>query len=173
VELPLTQGVIRSWRPEDVPSLVRHANNRRVWRNLRDRFPHPYTASDADDWIRHAARAAPQTHFAIAVDGEAVGGIGLDLQTDVFRRSAEIGIWLGEAYWGRGLGTEAVRAMTDFAFRTFDLCRVYAGVFEWNPASMRMLEKAGYSREGCLRKSVTKDGHTIDQMLYAIVRESG
>lgn len=173
MELPLTQGVIRSWRTEDVASLVHHANNRRVWRNLRDRFPHPYTASDADDWIRHAARAAPQTHFAIAVDGEAVGGIGLDLRTDVFRRSAEIGIWLGEAYWGRGLGTEAVRALTDFAFRTFDLCRVYAGVFEWNPASMRMLEKAGYSFEGCLRKSVTKDGHTIDQMLYATVRESG
>jgi RimJ/RimL family protein N-acetyltransferase len=173
VELPLTQGVIRSWRTEDLASLVRHANNRRVWRNLRDRFPHPYTASDADDWIRQATRAAPQTHFAIAVNGEAVGGIGLDLQTDVFRRSAEIGIWLGEAYWGRGLGTEAVRAMTDFAFKTFDLCRVHAGVFEWNPASMRMLEKAGYSFEGCLRKSVTKDGHTIDQMLYAIIRESG
>jgi len=75
----------------------------------------------------------------------------------------EIGIWLGEAYWGHGLGTEAVRAMTDFAFANFDVCRVYAGVFEWNPASMRMLEKAGYALEGCLRKSVTKDGQTMDQ----------
>ena len=163
--------MIRSWRPEDIPSLVRHANNRRVWRNLKDRFPHPYTVSDAEHWIRHATRAMPQTHFAIAIGGEAIGGVGLDLQTDVFRLSAEIGIWLGEVYWGRGIGTGAVRAVTEFAFANFGVCRVYAGVFEWNPASMRMLEKAGYSLEGRLRKSVTKDGQTIDQMLYAIVRE--
>lgn len=171
MELPLTQGVIRSWRWEDIPSLVRHANNRRVWRNLRDRFPHPYTVSHGEHWIRQATAATPQTDFTIAMGEEAIGGIGLDLQTDVFRRSAELGIWLGEAYWGRGIGTEAVRAMTDFAFTHFDVCRVYGGVFEWNPASMRMLEKAGYSLEGCLRKSVTKDGQTIDQMLYAIVRD--
>ncbi|MGD0266719.1 MAG: GNAT family protein [Candidatus Methylomirabilota bacterium] len=169
--LALTHGVVRSWRSDDVASLVRHANNRRVWRNLRDRFPHPYAVSDAEQWIRHATTAMPQTHFAIAIGGEAVGGVGLDLQTDVFRRSAEIGIWLGESYWGRGIGTEAVRALTDFAFATFGVCRVYAGVFEWNPASMRMLEKAGYSCEGRLRKSVTKDAQTIDQVLYAIVRE--
>ena len=98
MELALGHGVIRSWRLEDIPSLVRHANNRRVWRNLRDRFPHPYTVSDAEQWIRHATGATPQTHFAIAIGGEAVGGVGLDLQTDVFRRSAEIGIWLGEVY---------------------------------------------------------------------------
>jgi RimJ/RimL family protein N-acetyltransferase len=171
LELFLTQGVIRNWRPEDIPSLVRHANNRRVWRNLRDRFPHPYTASDAEGWIRQATEVTPQTHFAIAIGEEAIGGVGLDLQTDVFHRSAEIGIWLGEAYWGRGIGTEVIRAMTDFAFGNFDLCRVYARAFKWNPASMRMLEKAGYSFEGRLRKSVTKDGQTIDQMLYAVVRE--
>ncbi len=171
MELVLVRSVLRRWRLDDIPSLVRHANNRRVWRNLRDRFPHPYTAADADHWIRQATGVTPQTHFAIAVNGEAAGGIGFDLQTDVFRRSAEIGIWLGETFWGRGIGTEAVRAMTDFAFANFDVCRVYAGVFEWNPASMRMLEKAGYAFEGRLRKSVTKDGRTIDQMLYAVVRE--
>jgi RimJ/RimL family protein N-acetyltransferase len=150
---------------------VRHANNRRVWRNLRDRFPHPYTAADGERWIRTATEAVPQTHFAIAIGDEAIGGIGMDLKTDVSRRSAEIGLWLGEAYWGRGIGTEAVRAMTDFAFSTFDVCRVYAEVFEWNPASIRMLEKAGYAFEGRLRKSVTKDNQTIDSILYAIVRE--
>ncbi len=171
MELVLTRGVIRSWRPEDISSLVRHANNRRVWRNLKDRFPNPYTTSDADHWIRRATQSIPETHFAIAIGGEAVGGIGFDLQTDVFHRSAEIGIWLGEAHWGRGIGTEAIRAMTDFAFAHFDVCRLYGGVFEWNPASMRMLDKAGYSLEGRMRKSVTKDGQTIDQMLYAIVRE--
>lgn len=171
MELVLTKGVIRSWGPQDVPAIVRHANSRRVWRNLKDRFPHPYTASDAEHWIRQATEATPETHFAIAIHGEAVGGIGLDLQTDVFRKSAEIGIWLGEAYWGRGIATEAVRAMTHFGFAHFDLCRIYAGVFEWNPPGARALEKAGYSFEGRLRKSVTKDGQTIDQMLYAIVRE--
>ncbi|MGH7406412.1 MAG: GNAT family N-acetyltransferase [Candidatus Methylomirabilales bacterium] len=102
--------------------------------------------------------------------GEAVGRIGLDLQTDVHRRSAEIGFWLAEPYWGRGIATEAVRAMTDFAFATFDLCRIFAGVFEWDPASVRVLEKAGYAYEGRLRKSVTKDGQTIDAFLYAVVR---
>jgi RimJ/RimL family protein N-acetyltransferase len=171
VELILTQAVIRSWRWDDISSLVRHANNRRVWRNLQDRFPHPYTTTDAEHWIRQATGTPPETHFAIAIGDEAVGGIGLDLQNDVFRRSAEIGIWLGEPFWGRGIATEAVRALTDLAFTQFDLCRVFAGVFEWNPASMRLLEKAGYSLEARLRKSVTKDGQTIDQMLYAIVRE--
>lgn len=171
MELVLGHGVIRSWRLEDVPSLVRHANNRRVWRNLKDRFPYPYTISDADAWIRHATQTKPETHFAIAVGGEAIGGTGLDLQTDVFRRSAEIGIWLGESYWGRGLGTEAIRAMTDLAFAHFDVCRVFAGVLEWNAASVRRLERAGYSFEGRLRKCITKDGQTIDQMLYAMVRE--
>ncbi|MBI3003618.1 MAG: GNAT family N-acetyltransferase [candidate division NC10 bacterium] len=171
MELVLTRCTIRSWRPEDTAALVRYANNRGVWRNLRDRFPHPYTVRDAETWIRHASGAVPETHFAIVVGEEAVGAIGLELQTDVFRRSAEIGFWLAEPFWGRGITTEAVRAMTDFAFATFDLCRVFAGVFEWNPASMRVLEKAGYTREGRLRKSVTKDGQTMDQMLYAVVRE--
>jgi RimJ/RimL family protein N-acetyltransferase len=154
-----------------VPSLVRHANSRQVWRNLRDRFPHPYTAADAERWTREAPSTIPETHFAIAVGAEAVGGAGLELQPDVHRRSAEIGYWLGEPFWGRGIATEVVRALTDFGFRTFDLCRIYACVFEWNPASMRVLEKAGYSLEGRLRKSVTKDGRTIDQLLYAILHE--
>lgn len=171
MELVLSRCTIRSWQPGDAAALVRYANNRRVWRNLRDRFPHPYTARDAEEWIRRATGMLLETHFAIAIGEEAVGGIGLELQTDIFRRSAEIGFWLAEPFWGRGIMTEAVRAMTDFAFATFDLCRVYAGVFEWNPTSMRVLEKAGYACEGRLRKSVTKDGQTIDQMLYAIVRE--
>ena len=104
------------------------------------------------------------------VEGAAVGGIGLDLRSDIFRRSAEIGYWLGEPFWGRGLTTEAVRAVTDYAFETFDLRRIDAGVFEWNRASMRVLEKAGYTCEARLRKSITKEGQTIDQLIYARVR---
>lgn len=170
MELRLSRSVIRGWQPHDVASLARHANDRVVWRNLKDMFPYPYTLVDAERWILQAMVANPMVHFAIAIDGEAVGGIGLDLKTDVFRRCAEIGYWLGRAYWGRGIMTEAVSALTEFAFGHFDLCRIEAGVFEWNPASMRVLEKAGYTLEGRLRNRVTKDGQTIDQLLYAMVR---
>ncbi len=170
MEPRLTRCIIRSWRPGDEASLVRHANNRNVWRNLRDEFPHPYTPADAAEWIRKATGASPETAFAIAVDGAAVGGIGLRLGHDVYRRSAEIGYWLGEAYWGRGIATEAVHAMTDYGFARFDLARLWAGVFESNPASTRVLEKAGYELEARLRQSVTKDGQTMDELLYAIIR---
>lgn len=170
MELRLARCVIRSWRPRDDRSLVVHANNRNIWRNLRDEFPYPYTQADAEAWIKNATAAIPETAFAVAVEGAAVGGVGLRLGQDIYRRSAEIGYWLGEAYWGRGIATEAVRAMTDYAFLRFDLARVWAGVFEWNLASMRVLEKAGYEREGRLRQSVTKDGQTVDELLYAIVR---
>ena len=171
VELELCRFVIRDWRPEDKSSLVKYANNRNIWINLRDRFPHPYTFSDAEQWIREATEVTTVTHFAVVLEGSAIGGIGLELNTDVFRKSAEIGYWLGEPFWGRGIATEAVRAMTDYGFSNFDLCRIYAGVFEWNPASMRVLEKAGYVCEGRLRKSVVKDGRIIDQFLYAIIRD--
>jgi len=169
VELKLARCTLRPWRVGDEASLVRNANNRRVWRNL-SRLPHPYTTSDADDWIGRASAQSPVTDFAITVDGEAVGGIGVELGRDVFYRSAEIGYWLGEPYWGRGIATEALRAMTEYAFVTFDLCRLQAGVFEWNPASMRVLEKAGYTLEARHRKNVTKDGETIDRVVYALVR---
>src|SRR5438105_3326406 len=101
VELKLARSILRPWRVGDEDSLVRHANNRRVWRNL-SRLPHPYTTADAHAWIARASAQSPVTDFAITVDGEAVGGIGVELGRDVFRRSAEIGYWLGEAYWGRG-----------------------------------------------------------------------
>jgi ribosomal-protein-alanine N-acetyltransferase len=141
-----------------------------VWLNLRDRFPHPYTARDADEWIALVSREDPVTKFAIVVDGAAVGGAGIELGTDVARRSAEVGYWLGEAYWGRGIATEALRALTDYAWGTFDVCRLHADVFEWNPASMRVLEKAGYTLESRARRAVTKDGHTIDKLVYVQLR---
>ena len=171
MELDLGPCTLRSWRSGDEDSLVRHADDRDIWINLRDRFPHPYTRDDARAWLRQVAESTPETNFAVAVAGEAVGGIGITLQDDVSRRSAEIGYWLGRASWGRGIATAAVRALTDWAFAHFDLCRLYAGVFEWNPASARVLEKTGYVLEGRLRRSVTKDGRTIDQLLYALVRD--
>ncbi|WP_422927736.1 GNAT family N-acetyltransferase [Singulisphaera sp. PoT] len=171
MELKLDFGSIRSFRRGDLDSLVRHANDREVWLNLKDRFPHPYTKDDARAWLQLVTRMEPETSFAIAVDDVAVGGIGIEPQGDVARRSAEIGYWLGREFWGRGIATSALRAMTDWAFANFEICRLHAGVFAWNPASARVLEKAGYTLEGRLRSSVFKDGHMTDQLLYAIVRE--
>ena len=171
MEILLSRCRLRPYHGGDRASVARHANNRRIWLNMRDRFPHPYTPEDADAWIRRFAGEEPATQCGIEVGGEVVGGIGLTLQEDVHRRSAELGYWLGEPFWGRGIMSEVVPAFTAYAFATFDLCRVYATVFEWNPASTRILEKAGYVLEGCLRKSVTKDGRTIDQLMYACVRE--
>lgn len=171
MKLDLSTCTIRSWEWSDRNAIVRHANNRNVWLNLRDRFPHPYTLADARNWLDMVVGAKPETNFAIVVDGEIAGGIGYTIQPDVGHRSAEIGYWLGEDYWGRGIVTEALIAVTEHAFANNDLCRLYAHVFEWNPASARVLEKAGYTFEGRLRKSVTKNGQTIDQLMYAMVRE--
>ena len=170
-ELPAVEAQVRPWRLDDGPSLVRHADSRRVWLNLRDSFPHPYTPAAAARWLEWAAARRPPTHVAIAGGGAAVGGIGFAPQEDVLRRSAEIGFWLGEAYWGRGIATAALVAVSAHALASGDLCRLYACVFDGNGASMRVLEKAGYVREGCLRKSAVKDGRTVDQHLWALVRE--
>lgn len=156
LEIKLDQVLLRDWRPGDEDPLVRYANNRNIWINLHDCFPHPYTLADAEWWIQGPGQASSQTQFAIVLDGDAIGGIGFELREDVFRRSAEIGYWLGEPFWGRGIATEALRAVTECALKKFDLCRIEAGVFEENRASMRVLEKAGYVCEARLKKSVTK-----------------
>jgi ribosomal-protein-alanine N-acetyltransferase len=171
VTIALSRCTLRRWHPDDVASLVRHANSRRVSANLRDRFAYPYTEEDARGWTDIASREDPLCHFAIVVDGEACGGIGLQLQTDVFRRSVEIGYWLGEAHWGRGIMTEAVSAVTAYAIERLGVCRVFAGVFDPNPASARVLEKAGYVLEARLRRAVVKEGRVRDQLLYAYVVE--
>ena len=170
MEITLSRCTLRPWRIGDEASLVRHADNRNVSGNLKDRFPFPYTAADATAWIAHASGQMPIVNFAIVVDGEAVGGTGIELGADVFHRSAEIGYWLGEPFWGRGIATEVLRALTDYAWATFDIIRLEAGVFSWNPASARVLEKAGYTLEARHRKNVTKDGETIDRLVYALVR---
>jgi RimJ/RimL family protein N-acetyltransferase len=171
MRLEFERCAIRSWEQGDLASLVRHADNRNVWRNLRDRFPHPYTEDDGRAWLQAALSQDPETHFAIEIGGEAVGGIGIVLGVDVARRSAEIGYWLGEPFWGRGIMSEAVRTFTDWAFAQFDVVRIQADVFAWNPASTRVLEKAGFVLEGRLRNAVTKNGETIDQLVYARLRE--
>jgi len=169
MELDCGTCKIRSWQREDARSLVRHANNTEIGRRLRDRFPHPYTADDARKWLSHVASSDPEVDFAIVFAGEAVGGIGFTLGSDVERHSAEVGYWLGEALWGRGIATAALRASTRWAITAFDLRRVFAVPFSDNFASMRVLEKAGFVKEGVMRCAAVKNGQFKDQVLYAFV----
>lgn len=170
MNIPLRSCTLRRFRTGDEPSLALHANDREIWKNLRDRFPHPYTEADAAAWVAYTSAQAPPLDFAIDVDGAAVGGIGIMPQSDVHRRSAEIGYWLGRAARGRGIATEALVGLTEHVFAETDICRLFAAVFEHNPASARVLEKAGYTLEGRLKQSVFKDGQVIDSLLYARVR---
>jgi ribosomal-protein-alanine N-acetyltransferase len=166
--IDLHNCLLRPWRTGDEGSLIVHANNRAVWLNLRDQFPHPYTLADAQTWIALASNQVQPTSLAIEVDSEVVGGVGFKLNSDVERVSAEIGYWLGQRLWNRGIMTAAVRAATEFGFEQFSLTRVYALPYATNVASHRVLEKAGYTREGVLRRSAIKDGIVLDQVLFAI-----
>jgi RimJ/RimL family protein N-acetyltransferase len=170
MRLDLRTCVVRSWQTSDVDSLARYADNRKIWINLRDAFPHPYTRRDAREFIKSVLRRTPETLFAIAVGGEAVGGIGFVLHPDVERVSAEIGYWLGEPFWGRGIVSEALAAVTTYAIETYQLTRVYALPFAWNAQSCRVLEKAGYVLEARLRNSAIKDGKLTDQLQYAYIK---
>ena len=169
MRLQLRSCEVRSWRASDLEPLVRYANNRKIWLNLRDRFPHPYTKADGQRFLRSMRQANPETAFAIVVDGEAAGGIGFMLQQDVDRASAEIGYWLGEPFWGRGLATEALAAVTMHVIEAHGVTRVFAVPFAHNAASCRVLEKAGYVLEARLRRSAIKDGNVLDQFQYAFV----
>lgn len=162
-------AVLREFLPSDAPSLARHANDRLVWVQLRDLFPHPYREEDAAEFIERIQGQNQPTAFALAVDGRAVGVIGLTVQTDIHRWSAEIGYWLGAAYWGKGIATAAVRSLTAWGMDHLGFVRLFAMPFAHNIASCRVLEKAGYVREGIMRKSATKDGQLLDQVLYAHV----
>lgn len=167
MEFHLEKSMLRPWRIGDEPSLEKHANNRNVWINVRDHFPHPYTRGDAMRWVQHASTNLSETVFAIVVDGNAVGSIGIVPKDDVFRKSMEIGYWLGEEFWKRGIITEAIGTVSRYAFERFDIVRLYADVFEWNKASARVLEKNGYLFEARLRKAVFKDGMIADALMYA------
>jgi RimJ/RimL family protein N-acetyltransferase len=171
MRLLLRSCEVRSWQAGDVSSLVANANNQKIWANLRDRFPHPYTARDGQTFVRNARGMRPETFFAIAVDGAAAGGIGFVLQSDVDRVSAEVGYWLGEGFWGRGITTEALEAVTRYAIETHGLTRLFALPFAHNTASCRVLEKAGYVLEARLRRSAIKAGSIVDQFQYAYIAE--
>ena len=162
---------LRPWRDGDQESLVRQANNPNVALHLRDRFPQPYALADAIAWIAHATGQSPPLNLAMDVGGQAIGGIGIIPGSDIHRVCAEIGYWLGEEYWGRGIATAALRGMTCYAFTELAILnRLFATVDGHHAASIRVLQKAGYRCEGKLLGSAIKSGAIVDQYLYAITR---
>jgi RimJ/RimL family protein N-acetyltransferase len=163
---------LREWQLADAASLAENANNIKIWNNLRDALPYPYTEKDAEDFIKMAmAQPKPATLLAIAVDGKAVGSIGLALHSDVERITAELGYFIGEKYWNRGIMTQVVKEMVTYAFLNIpELQKIYATPFGFNIASQKVLEKAGFAREAILKKAAIKNGEIIDEHYYSFFR---
>jgi RimJ/RimL family protein N-acetyltransferase len=161
---------LRSYLPQDAPLLARYASDARVAEHMRETEVREYSVDEAAAWIELVRSQTPESQFSIAADGLIIGGIGLELQTDVYAHSAELSYWIAQPYWGRGFATRAVAALTDHAFARMRLARLYARVFDGNAASQRVLEKCAYEVEGRLRKAVVKDGRYVDQFLYAKLR---
>jgi ribosomal-protein-alanine N-acetyltransferase len=167
MEIACSRCLLRPLVASDAESLAHHANDHGVWQNLRDRFPHPYTVADADAYIAHVMSRPVQTSFGIIVDGQAIGSISLMLGDDIARQSAEVGYWIGRAFWGKGIMVQALEGTTRYAFEHLKLARVFAVPFATTSRSARVLEKAGYVLEGVMRRSVVKEGVLLDQLLYA------
>jgi len=164
--------LLRAFTPNDIPQVAILCNNKRLWDNLRDLMPHPYYVKDAEVFINQTcARENPQQTFAIEYKGILVGCIGLIKQTDVYRLNAEIGYWIGEPYWNKGIATEAIKLACYYAFEYLDLIRVYAAVFDFNIASKKALEKAGFTLEAVFEKAVIKNGQIFDEHRYALLKQ--
>ncbi|MDR1182144.1 MAG: GNAT family N-acetyltransferase [Bacteroidales bacterium] len=164
--------ILREWQLSDAASLVEHANNIHVWNNLRDAFPYPYTEEDGQQFITKAMNIPkPTTLMAIEVDGKSVGSISITLHTDIERITAELGYFIGENYWNRGIMSEAVKEMVSYAFLHFpELKKIYATPFGFNIASQRVLQKAGFECEGILKQTAIKNGKVIDEHYYSMLK---
>ena len=163
--------VLRPWNPDDSLSLVKYGNNWNIARYLANIFPYPYTEDSAKTFIRFANADKPIHIFAIEVNGEAIGGIGVHPQTDIMEKNAELGYWLGEPFWGKGIISRAVRQMVNFAFDTYPIDRVYATVFAANIASQRVLEKNSFQLEASIEKLFWKNEEYQDGLIYAVRRD--
>ena len=166
IALGVDGWALRAWRVGDAPALATHANNPKVWRNMSDSFPHPYTLEIAEHWVRQGHVEFGGDNWAIALNDEAVGGCGVHQEEAQFRCNAEVGWWLAEAHWGRGVGTRVARALVERAFAHPDITRVYAPVHAGNVGSMRVAEKNGFALEGVQPQSAIKDGRVIDRWLW-------
>ena len=161
---------LRKWEPGDLGSLLKYADNFEIAKNLMNRYPYPYTEEAGRQFIEFSRTAGPSHIFAIEIEGEAAGSIGIHLMEDIFCKNAELGYWLGEPFWSKGITTLAVGQMLDYAFETFDIERVFARPFHTNLASQRVLEKAGFVLEACLRSTIFKNGLFYDELIYGIKR---
>lgn len=161
---------LRPLRYADIEPLAKLANNKKIWNNLRNMFPHPYRVTDADKFIDSIKLQKPQITFAIEFDHNFVGVIGIILQPDVYSKGAEIGYWIGEPFWNKGISTIALSLATRYGFEQLKLERLYAGVFAFNDPSKKVLEKCGYNLEGISRNAVFKNGKLVDEYRYAKLR---
>ncbi|MEZ4851581.1 MAG: GNAT family protein [Bacteroidia bacterium] len=163
---------LRPWSMDDVSSLTQYANNPNIAKNLTDQFPHPYHERHAVEFISRFANQKLPKVLAMDINGEAVGGIGLHPKEDVKRMNFELGYWLAEPFWGKGITTEAVKRMVDYGFRNWEITRIYATPFGPNIGSQKVLEKAGFVLEARLEKTFYKNGEFLDELIYAVRREN-
>jgi len=162
---------LRELHLSDKSQLAKLANNKNIWINLRDAFPYPYGEGNAEFFINRVKEEKPKQNFGIEYNGDLCGVIGLIIQKDVYSKSAEIGYWIGESFWGKGIATKAIELITDYGFEDLKLIRIYAGVFEFNTASMKALEKNGYKKEGISRKALIKNDKVLDEHRYFKLNE--
>ncbi len=158
---------LRNLRDSDAPRMAELANNPLVSQNLRDGFPHPYTLADAENFIEKYSKHPAIILYAITYRGEYAGNISLLPGTDVYSKSAEIGYFIGEPYWNKGITSAAVNLIVDYGFSTLGIVRIHTGVFEYNQASQRVLEKCGFIKEGIFKKSIYKMNNLWDEVRYA------
>lgn len=163
---------LKKWEIEDFRTFYKYADNKKIADNLRDAFPNPYTLSDAKNYISLCIADDEKTKLtrAIVVDKNIIGSIGIFKRNDVYKKSAEIGYWLAEPYWGKGIMTKAVKDMCEYFFNNYDVIRIDAEVFEYNKGSMKVLENAGFAFEGIKRKSVYKNDKIYDSYIYSLIK---
>ena len=164
------QFTLRPWKIEDIVSLVKFANNPSIAKNMTNQFTHPYTIEKGKAFIEMARNGNPPHILAIEVEGQASGGIGIHLQSDIQSKNAELGYWLAEPYWGKGIITKAICQMVDYGFNTFDINRIFARPFGTNIASQKALEKAGFKLEARFEQTFFKNGEYLDELIYAVRR---
>jgi len=162
---------LRPWTINDLESLVKFANNKKIANFMTNKFPHPYTKENGLQFIEFALKQTPNSIFAIDVNGQAVGGIGIHPQDDIHCKNAELGYWLAEPFWGQGITTKAIIKMVDYGFITFNINRIFARPFGTNSASQRVLEKTGFKLEARFEKTLFKNGEYIDELVYAVRRD--
>lgn len=160
---------LRKLHEDQAEKLAELASNKKIWDNVRDYFPYPFTTLDAVDFIRKKKQDDPTTHFGVYLGEDFTGVIGIDPMNDVFRKTGYIGYWIGEPYWGKGIATEAIGLMAHYGFETLELIKIQAGVFGHNKASMRVLEKSGFQLEGNLRKAAIKNDQVVDDLIYGLI----